>query len=266
KVKLGDQTKKEMSILFCDIRSFTELSESMTSEENFKFINSYLKRIAPQIIKNNGFIDKYIGDAVMALFPDSPKNAIDAAIKMQEEINTYNGHRLKKNYKPIKIGIGINTGDLTLGIVGDQDRMEGTVISDVVNLASRMEGLTKLYGASLLISEISFQQLEDPMIYDFRIIDTVKVKGKKEPVTVIEILNGNPLNVIETKISTKRDFEFGTALYQEKDFTEAKKCFEKVLKIDPTDKAAEIYLKRSEYYETHGITPDWEGIEVLDNK
>lgn len=265
-IQLGDQTNKEMSILFSDIRSFTSLSETMSSEENFKFINSYLKRIAPQIIKNAGFIDKYIGDAVMALFPENAQNAIDAAVQMLEELHLYNINRKTKNYKPISIGIGINTGNITLGIVGEKDRMEGTVISDVVNLASRMEGLTKIYGASILISEITFQKLENPSIYNYRIVDTVKVKGKREPVTVIEILDGNSKRIIETKLSTKRDFEFGTALYQEKDFKEAKECFRRVLIKDPNDKAAEIYLKRSEYYEIHGITPEWEGIEALESK
>ena len=265
-IQLGDQTNKEMSVLFSDIRAFTSLSETMTSEENFKFINAYLKRIAPQIIKNKGFIDKYIGDAVMALFPEQANNAIDAAIQMLEELHNYNKTRKTRNYQPISIGIGINTGNLTLGIVGDKDRMEGTVISDAVNLASRMEGLTKMYGASILISEITFQMLEDPTIYDYRIVDTVKVKGKKEPVTVIEILNGNSKRIIDLKLSTKQNFEFGTALYQEKDFKEAKNCLKKVLEKDPADKAAEIYLKRSEYFEIHGITPEWEGIASIESK
>jgi len=265
-IQLGDQISKEMSVLFTDIRSFTTLSEAMTSEENFKFINSYLKRVAPQIIKNNGFIDKYIGDAIMALFPYQAKNAVDAAIQMLEELYIYNQHRKSRNYKPISIGVGINTGNLTLGIVGDKDRMEGTVISDTVNLASRIEGLTKMYGASILISEITFQKLEDFSHYAFRIVDTVKVKGKNQFVTVIEILNGNSQKIIDLKLSTKRDFEFGIALYQEKDFSEAVKCFRKVLVKDPKDKAAELYLKRSEYHEIHGISPDWEGIETLESK
>jgi two-component system sensor histidine kinase ChiS len=265
-IELGDQTQKEMSILFTDIRSFTTLSEAMSSEENFKFINSYLKRIAPQIIKNNGFIDKYIGDAVMALFPEKAHDAVDAAIQMLEELYIYNGHRKLKNYKPISIGIGINTGNLTLGIVGDKDRMAGTVISDGVNLASRMEGLTKMYGASILISEHTFQRLDDLSRYQFRIVDTVKVKGKKKPVTVIEILNGNSNRIIDIKLSTKRDFEFGIALYHEKDFIEAIKCFEKVFKKDPLDKATEIYLTRSKYYSAHGVPLDWDGIEALEKK
>ena len=114
-IQLGDQTQKEMSILFSDIRSFTSLSETMNSGENFKFINAYLKRVVPQIEKNHGFIDKYIGDAVMALFPNNPTNAIDASILMLEELHLYNEQRKKKQYKPI------NTGNLTLGIVGDEN-------------------------------------------------------------------------------------------------------------------------------------------------
>ncbi|MEM7181764.1 MAG: adenylate/guanylate cyclase domain-containing protein [Spirochaetota bacterium] len=262
-IRLGDQTQKEMSVMFSDIRDFTSLSETMSSEENFKFINAYLKRIVPQIKINNGFIDKYIGDAIMALFPNKPENAVNASIQMLEELSLYNQYRISKEERPITIGIGIHTGLLTLGIVGDIDRMESTVISDVVNLASRIEKLTRMYEAPILISELSFQKLEDPTIYQFRVVDTVKVKGKKEPVTVIEILNGNSPDVIELKLLTKRDFEFGTALYHRKEFKAAQSCFTKVIEKNPQDKAAKIYLKRSEYFAIHGISPEWEGIETI---
>lgn len=265
-IQLGDQTQREMSILFSDIRSFTTLSETMSSEENFKFINSFLKRIAPEIIKNNGFIDKYIGDAVMALFPDHANHAIDAAIGMLEEIAGYNEKRKVKGFFPITIGIGINTGLLTLGIVGDHNRMEGTVISDVVNLASRMEALTKMYGASILITEHTFMKTKDTKKYAYRSLDTVKVKGKNEPITVIEILNGNSPEMIDLKVSTKQDFEIGITLYQTREFTDAIQYFRKVLEKNEKDKAAEIYLKRSEYYEIHGVPPDWEAVETLNSK
>ena len=138
-VELGDQVQLEMSVLFSDIRDFTTLSESMTPEENFKFINSYLSRMEPAIAENSGFIDKYIGDAIMALFSGEADNAVKAGISMLHRLIEYNQHRANSGYKPIKNGIGINTGFLMLGTVGGQNRMDSTVISDAVNLASRGE-------------------------------------------------------------------------------------------------------------------------------
>lgn len=149
-VELGDQIQKQMTVFFSDIRSFTELSESMSPMENFNFINSYLKRINPIIRKHNGFIDKFIGDAVMAIFPESPEDAISAAIEIQLEVRKYNSHRHNNGYRPIQIGIGINTGSLMMGTVGDSNRMDTTVIGDTVNLASRLESLTKQYFCQLL--------------------------------------------------------------------------------------------------------------------
>ncbi len=161
-VKLGDHLHREMSILFSDIRSFTTLSEKMTPEENFKFINSYLSRMEPEIMKNRGFIDKYIGDSIMALFSGGADDAIRAAIAMLHKLVEYNQHRQSIGYDPVQIGIGINTGSLMLGTVGGQNRMDGTVISDAVNLASRIESLTKEYGVSLLISHQTFANIENP--------------------------------------------------------------------------------------------------------
>ncbi|MEG3972906.1 AAA family ATPase, partial [Microcoleus sp. T2B6] len=142
-VELGDQVQLEMSVLFSDIRDFTTLSETMTPKDNFRFINSYLSRMEPVINENNGFIDKYIGDAIMALFSGEANNAVKAGIAMLHCLVEYNQNRANSGYGPIQIGIGINTGTLMLGTVGGQNRMEGTVISDAVNLASRVESLTK---------------------------------------------------------------------------------------------------------------------------
>lgn len=208
-VKLGDQIQKEMSILFSDIRSFTELSEKMSPEENFNFLNSYLKTMTPCVLNQNGFIDKYIGDAIMALFPLSANDALKAAIEMQKQIRLFNNKRLKKNLDPISIGIGIHTGNLMLGTIGSDDRMEGTVISDAVNLASRIEGLTKQYGASILISQDTVFKIPDLDEYNFRILDRVRVKGKKDTVSVIEVIDGQPDFIIELFKLTKPDFEHG---------------------------------------------------------
>jgi len=200
-VQLGDQVEQEMSVLFSDIRDFTTLSEQMNPEDNFRFINSYLSRISPVIREHQGFIDKYIGDAIMALFSGGADNAVKAGIAMLNKLVEYNQHRMASGYKPIQIGIGINTGLLMLGTVGEPNRMDGTVISDAVNLASRTEGLTKNYGVSLLITHQTFKRLQNPTDYAIRRIDEVKVKGKSEYVTIYEVFDADPPELKAAKLA-----------------------------------------------------------------
>ncbi|MBK8396870.1 MAG: adenylate/guanylate cyclase domain-containing protein [Leptospiraceae bacterium] len=252
-IQLGDQMQREMAVLFSDIRSFTDLSERLTPKENFNFLNSYLKRVSPVIQKNNGFIDKYIGDSIMALFPGRVEDAINAGIEMQKEIRVYNQHRLKSGYDPIKVGCGIHTGNLMLGIIGADQRMEGTVIADSVNVASRIEGLTKVYDVSILISDIILKKIETSAIYNYRFIDKVKVKGKTEHTIIYEIYDGQPDFMIEMKNQSKVFFEAGINYYYEKKFKEARIEFERVIEINPNDTASRIYLKRVTYYIENGI-------------
>ncbi|MEG4999319.1 PAS domain S-box protein [Microcoleus sp. B4-D4] len=241
-VKLGDQVQKEMSVLFSDIRDFTTLSETMNPEENFQFINAYLSRMEPVITENFGFIDKYIGDAIMALFNGSADDAVKAGIAMLEQLNEYNVSRHQPDRPPLQIGIGINTGSLMLGTVGGQSRMDSTVISDAVNLASRVENLTKEYGVSMLITHNTFIQLND--IYDFRLIDRVTVKGKSQLVTVYEIFTGDAPEVRQKKLDTKTIFEEGLVLYNNNRFVEARRLFSQCKQINHEDKVAKIYMQR----------------------
>jgi len=240
-VKVGDHVQKEMSVLFSDIRNFTTLSESMTPQENFKFINAYLSRMEPAIIAHQGFIDKYIGDAIMALFAGGADDAVQAGIAMLNQLAEYNQHRGQSGYVPIRIGIGINTGSLMLGTVGGQHRMDGTVISDAVNLASRLEELTKNYGVSLLISHHTFSQLNDANQYNFRIIDRVQVKGKSAAVSVYEVFDAEPPNIREMKLGTKTEFEEALLLYNLHSYREAAQRFEDVLRLNSEDRVAQIY-------------------------
>lgn len=265
-VRLGNQVQREMTIMFSDIRSFTELSETMTPEENFNFLNAYLKRMNPCVQYHNGFIDKYIGDGLMALFPISPDDAVESAISMQKEIRIYNEERMKKNYHPIQIGIGLHAGLIMLGTIGTDDRMEGTVISDAVNLASRIEGLTKVYGASILLSIETLFSLEDADKYMYRILDRVKVKGKSKNFTVVEILDGHSDEVLELFKTTKTQFETGVSYYLTQDFHLAVSCFKEIVEINSFDKAAQLYLKRSLYYEKNGVPFDWEGVATFDDR
>lgn len=243
-VKLGDQIRKEMSVLFSDIRSFTELSEKMSPEENFNFINSYLKRMGPSIRENNGFIDKYIGDAIMALFPRNADDAIKASIDMMKGIFIYNQHRKNQGYPPISIGIGIHTGELMLGTVGEDKRMDTTVISDAVNLSSRLESMTKQYGVGIIISEDTLNKTQGKDKYKFRLLDTVVVKGKTQPVVVYEVLDYYPEDVLKQKLTTKDMYEKAVQLFYAGSFPDAKQLFDQVLLLSKDDKATQVFLER----------------------
>ena len=252
-VKLGDQVEKEMTVLFSDIRCFTTLSETMTPKENFRFINSYLSHMAPIIRQYHGFIDKYIGDAIMALFPTHADDALQSAIAMLTALGSYNKVRQKNGHNSIKIGIGINTGPLMLGTVGEATRMDGTVISDAVNLAARIEEMTKEYGTALLISKNTYSQLSDPSRYAIRPVGHVKVKGKLERVTVYEVFDGDSPTAIALKQKTLSYFEQALTHYYRKELGQARQCFQQMLQIFPEDKIAQIYLNRCEQLQKNGV-------------
>ena len=243
-VNLGDQVQEEMSVLFADIRDFTTLSETMTPQENFNFINAYLSRMEPAITSNNGFIDKYIGDAIMALFSDFADDAVKAGIAMLHILTNYNQDRQRVGYVPIQIGIGINSGSLMLGTVGGKSRMDSTVISDAVNLASRIEGLTKYYSVPLLISHQTLERLRNPADYAIRIVDKVQVKGKSQYVVVYEVFDADPPSIRSAKLANLPVYTEAMLLCERKQFREAGKLFEECLRTNPSDQVARIYLKR----------------------
>jgi two-component system sensor histidine kinase ChiS len=220
----------------------------MTPEENFKFINSYLARITPIIRENNGFIDKYIGDAILALYPGSPEDALRSAIRMVEYLSEYNGYRKNSGYRPINIGIGIHTGTLIVGIIGDTERMQGTVISDAVNLASRVQDVTKLYGANIIISQDTFIRLENPTIYNFRFLGKVKVKGKVQSVSLFEVFDGESPERIALKGRTKQEFEDAILRFSQRKFADASEAFRKIIEQNPKDRAAALFYNRAELF------------------
>ena len=238
-VKLGDQVRKKMTVLFSDIRSFTEISESMSPEENFNFLNSYLKIMGPIIRKNHGFIDKYIGDAIMALFPESPRSALLTAVEMQTKLAAYN----VIHEDNIKIGIGLHVGFLMLGTVGEEERMEGTVISDAVNLASRLEGLTKEYHVGIIISKQVLLEIPDLEETRYRFLGSIKVKGKKEVSDVYEVFSSESEKCLEKKIYSRNDFEKAIHLYLEEDYLPALQIFQSILEFNPEDKSCQKYIQ-----------------------
>jgi two-component system sensor histidine kinase ChiS len=243
-LKLGDHVEKEMTIFFSDIRQFSALMENLSNEESFKFINSYLSRIVPIITGNGGFVDKYIGDAIMALFPqgNGADQAVRSAIEIQKKIIEYNEHRAKMNYRPLSMGIGIHTGPLMMGVVGVEDRMQSTVISDAVNLASRIEGMCKAYNVSLVISGDTFKQLENPGAYMYRYLGAVKLRGKGVPIPFYEILDAVTPDILELKMKANRFFEEGMISFRKKKYSEALLNFRKVLDLLPEDGATLAYM------------------------
>ena len=262
-IRLGDQIKQEMTVMFADVRGWTTLSESMSPQESFNFINAYLERVSPMIKKHNGFIDQYYGDGVMALFPDSPDDAVMAAIAMHAAVGEYNKEREKKGFQYINLGVGLHIGELMLGVIGSEERMQGAVVADAVNLAARLEELTRIYGSSVTLSETSLSRLEDPDKYKHRFVDKVLVKGKNEPVSVHEVFDADPKPIVELKEQTKSSFEAGLRLYYERKFSESSVQFNQVLQKNPEDKAAHIYLERCANYMVRGVPEDWAGVETL---
>ncbi len=265
-VSLGDQTQREMSVLFSDIRNFTSISETMTPRENFNFINSYLSRVGPGIRSHKGIIDKYIGDAVMALFPEKAEDAIDAALEMQQVVRLYNEHRQSSRYPAIKIGVGVHTGKVMLGTIGEEQRMDGTVISDTVNLASRIEGLTKTYGCNIIVSDTVLNRIGRQDKYSLRFIDKVRVVGKNEPVTLYEIYDADEAAEIRLKRETLPDYSRAVDSYYGRDFKTAESLFARVVAANGNDVPARLFLEKARACLSNGVPAGWDGISRYDSK
>ncbi|MDY7005574.1 MAG: response regulator [Cyanobacteriota bacterium] len=266
-VKLGDRVSKDMAIFFSDIRSFTSISEQMTSQETFAFVNGYLKQVCPEIRDLNGLIIKFMGDGIMAVFPDGVDDAVQSAISQLQKLHEYNQTlRLVDGLFQIKIGIGIHWGHIMVGILGEETRMSGDALSHNVNLTSRLEGLTKYYGVSLLISESAFQSLKNPEKYQIRFLDRASVKGSDEPISVYEVLDGEVDSVRELKLITQADFELGLEFYRLGDLVGAKNYFEKVLAVNSSDKTSQLYLERIEELRLTGVPKNWDGVWAFIHK
>ena len=243
-VHLGDHVEQEMTLLFSDIRDFTTLSESILPAENFRFINSYLSTMEPMVTRHNGIIDKYIGDGIMALFPGSADDAVRSGIDMLHQLATYNVGRSHAGFVPIRIGIGINTGLVMMGTVGGHNRMDSTVIGDAVNLASRLEDLTKNYGTPLVISANTLNALSDQNVYHIRFIDRLRIKGRYQAQSVFEVFDADPEPLRLAKQSTRDIFEKALAFFHLGHPELAQPLLQECLRIAPDDRAVRVYLER----------------------
>jgi adenylate cyclase len=265
-IQLGDQVEKIVTVLFSDIRDYTTLAERMTPEENFRFVCSFNERIGPIIREHHGFINQYLGDAIMAIFPRNASDALAAAVQMQEAVDELNKNHVLKTNIPIRIGVGMHTGPLIMGITGDHDRLDATTIADTVNTASRLEGLTKHYKVNILLSESCVNHLADREGFHLRHLGQVQLKGKQEATRIYECFNGAGEHEIQKKLTALPLFKQGMDDYFNKLFNEASRKFFQVLEIDPEDRTAKIFLEKTGRHIDAGIPENWTGVEEMHSK
>lgn len=266
-VRLGDQVARDMTVFFSDIRDFTSLSEAMTPSDNFAFLNSYLKRATPIIRANHGFIDKYIGDAIMALFPNEPHDALKAAVELQRALVTYNAGRKSAGYEPVRIGIGLHRGELILGTIGEEERMQTTVISDAVNVASRIEGLTKVFGVSLLVSKPVVDKLPAGHEFHLRHLGAVKAKGKTRNVEIYECFDTDPIELRQHKLNSIELFNTGVSEFRKGLFLSAGRTFSRVAALNPHDTVAAHFRDSCTLSVLHDRPgAEWDGAEKIEVK
>jgi two-component system sensor histidine kinase ChiS len=260
-VRPGDQTQKLMTVLFADIRDFTTLSNKMTLQENFDFINQYLAQMEPCIAAHRGFVDKFIGDAIMALFHTGADDALSAAVAMLRQVEVWNtqGGDDPGDPAPLRIGIGLHTGSLLLGTIGGDRRLESTVISEAVNLASRIESMTKSYGVSLLVTEDTHGQLRDPARYAMRQIDRLRFIGSTQLTALHEVFETDPPAERAAKLSTRGEFERAQLLYRNRQFEAAADIYDDIVGANSNDGPARRLAERCRRLAASGVPDDWNG-------
>ena len=264
---LGGVSQKA-TVLFSDIRSFTAISEEIGARATVAMLNEYFSGMVDLIDQHDGILDKYIGDAIMAVFgapfitDKDAENAVSAAWDMFDVLDTLNCKRVARGDAEIKIGLGLNTGDVVVGNIGSTRRMDYTVIGDAVNLAARLEGATKQYGARFLISEFTWENIPEHLRAGFRFVDFMRVKGKQEPVRIYE-------GLYRHAIGEQSAIEWQCAIdhYQEQNWVAARSGFESAIRQDCSgDSVAQLYLDRISAFEKEPPAKGWDGVWTMETK
>jgi adenylate cyclase len=267
--KMGGD-RKEVTVLFSDIRSYTSLTETLKAEEVVEMLNQYFEQMVDAVFTYKGTLDKYIGDAIMAVY-GSPLPldqhewmAVQTAIEMRQRLQEFNAKRVAQAQQPIKIGIGINSDVVISGNIGSSKRMEFTAIGDGVNLGSRLEGATKQYGTDIVISENTYQPCAD--LVWARQLDYIKVKGKDQPVKIYELigLRSEPLTSQQEQII--EHYHKGRDYYLARNFPMAMAEFGTVLNLNKDDRSSTLHLTRCQHWLTHPPTDNWDGSWTLTEK
>ena len=265
KLKLGGE-KLELSVLFSDIRGFTSISEKLKPEQLVSLLNEYLTEMTGIVLENKGLLDKYIGDAVMAVFGAPLHNdrhaydACNAALEMMSRLKKLNEQWKERGIPVLDIGIGINTGEMVAGNMGSVERFDYTVMGDNVNLASRLEGLNKAYGTNIIISEYTKNKVENE--FWFRSLDLVRVKGKKKAVEIFELLGSRK----ETcPIPYMEEYNLFMKHYRLGEFKKAKDIVDKILEKHEQDKVVQLYRQRLDLL-LENPPAHWDGVYTFTTK
>jgi two-component system sensor histidine kinase ChiS len=243
-VELGDNVELDVAVLMSDIRGFTTLFETMTPADSFNFINGYFGRMGPVIREHDGFINSFIGDAIMALFVGGAEPAVQAAVASARRLDLYNEERISKGRKPIDAGFGVHLGKARMGVVGEVQRRQGEVFSDAINLASRIEALTKLYGSRLIVSADVRSHILPNGAHSLRWLDRVQVRGRTQEIDVFEVLDCVGDRVLRE--ASRADFEAGVTQLLNGNAAAAARAFTAVVRENPADDAARFHLRESE--------------------
>ena len=267
KLKLGGD-KKELSVLFSDIRGFTTISEGLTPEALVHLLNEYLTVMTDIVFKYDGTLDKYIGDALMAVYgapleqPDHPQKACASALDMMEGLKNLNEKWIQEGKKPLDIGIGINTGMMMVGNMGSDQRFDYTVMGDAVNLSSRLEGANKAYKTNILISDTTYNIVKDEFVC--MELDSVRVKGKTLPVNIFQLVGEK--NIPAERKEVINYFHKGISLYKQQKWDDAIEVFQTVNAMDKNMYAEELYIQRSLDLKSDPPRPDWDGVFTMKTK
>jgi class 3 adenylate cyclase len=252
--------------MFSDIRDYTSLAEDMTPKENFQFVNALAGKVGPIEKQNHGMINQYLGDTIMMLFLKSADDGVQAGIDVLRMIDEYNDQRKSKSRKVIRLGIGLHSGPLMMGIIGDSMRTDAAVISDTVNTASRMEGLTKYFNVNFIISEETVQKLYDRDRFNLRYLGKVQAKGKYNTIDIYECFDGDNPEQADLKKATLSIFNAGMEAYYAKDMMAARKFFDQVYQANPADLTAFGFLHRIHNFIVNGLPDNWNGVEIMLSK
>jgi len=267
KLKLGGD-RKDLSVLFSDIRGFTTIAEGLTPEDLVHLLNEYLTIMTDIVFKYDGTLDKYMGDAIMAIYgapldlPDHPIKACQSALEMIKELKRLNQKWIGEGKQPMDIGIGINTNPMMVGNMGSEQRFDFTVMGDSVNLGSRLEGANKSYKTNIIISEFTFERVKNELVC--MELDSVRVKGKSQPVKIYNLVGYKDLPDIQETIVNQ--FNQAVSLYKEKKWDEAIHVFENITVMDPDLYAAQVYIERCLDLKKNPPSTDWDGVYEMTTK